>query len=420
MMPLRRLLSLILCLSLAAPMEGFAVLKSRTPETMLALVDEYVQETLSEQPGPIHLGAGRAAWLAKNVVGQVITLSPEDFNMFLFYTVERYIKDAKHRPQIYLLLKQIHDAIKADLDNTKQLKEGPYHEMVKGSYSYLTWIIVLYVGFRFKAAHTMRGREFLMEIEKREMAIGKNKYYRSAYNVASNPVVWGGLAGAGIGYVNYLRELDKVRRSDPLEILKVVQANLACDLSYRGLEVEQEWLKIKDEPNAIGVLGPKLQEKARNLMAESAVLSKQYKRLQSLDTKERLFQQTLKELPENWAQFRKSLTEAEESKDGQCRQMSLIHLKLELEKIDTAITKDMPEKPAVLQGGENIDPKLKPVPKPAQKDDSDFQRHLGGEMVNEPEVTPPAQKEQKVPAVSAPVEDEDNDELMDAPRKEDE
>jgi hypothetical protein len=335
MILLRRLLSLTLCLSLGWPAPGFAVLQSRTPEAMLALVDEYVSETRSQQPGPIQLDIGRANYLAQYVVGQVITLNAEDFNTFMFYAIERYVKEPDQRPQIYLLFKQLHDALAADLQNSKQLRDGPYHEMVSGAYGWMTWILVLYVGFRFKATQTLRGREFLAQVEKRELAIGRKKYYRSAYNVVSNPLVWSSAVGAGLGYWNYLIQSNRVHKLDPLEILKVVQAQLACDLSYRGLEVEQEWLDIKNEPSAIEQRGRQLQQKIEAIASEAATLHKQYKRLESLDVKERLFQQSLKLFPqaENWQQFRKSLSEAEESKDGQCRQMSLVHLKLELEKI---------------------------------------------------------------------------------------
>jgi hypothetical protein len=360
----RRLLSLTLCLSLGWPAQSFAVLQSRTPEAMLALVDEYVQE-IQTQPGayspPIFgrssisrsrrntpFEIARATYLAQRVVGQVITLNAEDFNMFMFYAVERYVKEPKQRPQIYLLFKQLHDAIAADLQNSKQLRDSPYHEMVSGAYSWMTWILVLYVGFRFKATQTLRGREFLAEVEKRELAIGRNKYYRSAYNVVSNPLVWSSAVGAGLGYLNYLIQSSRVHKLDPLEILKVVQAQLACDLSYRGLEIEQEWLNIKNEPLAIAQSGPQLQEKITEITSQAATLHKQYGRLESLDVKERLFQQTLKLYPqaESWQQFRKNLSEADDSKDGQCRQMSLVHLKLELEKIADGIKDEMPEKKA--------------------------------------------------------------------------
>jgi hypothetical protein len=340
----RRLLSLTLCLSLAWPAQSFAVLQSRTPEAMLALVDEYVREMQSDQPGPMQLDIGRANYLAQYVVGQVITLNAEDFNTFMFYAVERYVNEPEQRPQIYLLFKQLHDAIAADLQNSKQLRDGPYHEMVSGAYGWMTWILVLYVGFRFKATHTLRGRQFLAEIEKRELAIGRKKYYRTAYNVASNPLVWSSALGAGLGYWNYLIQSNRVHKLDPLEILKVVQAQLACDLSYRGLEIEQEWLNIKDDPSAIAQRGRELQQNLKQVAAESSTLHKQYKRLESLDVKERLFQQSLKLFPqaENWQQFRKSLSEAEESKDGQCRQMSLVHLKLELDKIAEGLKDNLP------------------------------------------------------------------------------
>ena len=354
---IRRFLSLTLCLSLGLPTQGFAVLKNRTPEAMLDLVDEYVREMQSQQPGPIQLSVGRATYLAKNVVGQVITLNPEEFNMFLFYATERYVKEPKQRPQIYLLYKQIHDAIIADLENSKQLRDGPYHEMVSGAYGWMTWVLVLYVGFRFKAAQTLRGREFLAEIEKRELAIGRNKYYRSAYNVVSNPLVWSSAIGVGLGYWNYLIQSNRTHKLDPLEILKVVQAQLACDASYRGLAIEQEWTNMKSDPATISLRGKPLLKKIVDLQSEAALLQKQYKRLESLDVKERMFQQTLKLYPQagSWLEFRKNLIEAEESKDGQCRQMSLIHLNLELEKISTGLKKELPEEPKHFLGGENID-----------------------------------------------------------------
>ncbi len=340
MIRLRHALNFILCFALVMPFPAMAGAGQRTPESMLSLVDEYINEVKSDQPGPIFLLAGRDEYIAKAVVGQIDTLEAEDFNLFLFHLMERFVDSPTQRPYLFSLLKLIRESIAADLANTAQLREGPGHEIITGAYTYAAWILIGYAGVRFAAARSARGAEFIRELHKREIALNQApRIYKIGYKVAGNPLVWSAAAGAGIGYWNYLLQSNRVHRLDPIEVLSVVQAQLACHLSYKALEIEDEFELIKNSDEKVKSDGKAFLEKVKNIGEQAGVLEKQFARLQSLDISERLFQKTLKQFPlsADWQQFRSALSEAEMSKDGQCRQMSLTHVQGELEKMAVVI-----------------------------------------------------------------------------------
>lgn len=364
---MRILISLTLSLTIFSSSAGFAANVAATPTDMLNLVDEYIAENRSTQTGPIHLDVGKQVYLAQAVVGQVIGLTPEDFNMFLFYTIERYIKRPSERGEIFTLLKELRDAIAVDLHNTQMLRDGPGHSIVNGAYRKAAWVLVMYAGFRFAATYLTRGKAFLSIMEQQELAlIQRGPYYRLAYRVATNPLVWATAAGGAIGYWDYLRDRNKTQKLDPIEILNVVQANLACDLSYRALEVEDEYEKYSSDPKLLEGVAPRLLRKIDWIGGQAELLKKQFARLQSLEIGERLFNERLQRFPpaKNWQQFRSNLVDAEKLKDGECRAISLDSLNLHFTKLAMILAGYV--KPEDLKGRRNNpfegDPEQVPPP----------------------------------------------------------
>lgn len=356
-------LSLILALtSVAQAAPGL-----RNPEQMLTLVDEYIAEVSSKQPGPVYLLTGREAYLAKAVATQIAALEPEDFNLFQFYLMDRYIKEPAQREHLYAFNRIVRDMIATDLANSASLRSGPWHEVVVGSYTYGAWILLgSVIGWRFLFSRSTRAVDFARGLKQRELSMAQSPaLYRLGYKAATNPLILSVGAGAGAGYLNYLLQSQRTHRVDPLQIMMVVQAQLACHLSYSGLAIQEKFESIRNAEEFPAEEGKKLLAEIASIGEQSKVLSQQFGRLEQIDVRDPLFQRTLQQFPksESWAQFRSSLTDAETSRDGKCRQMSLVHLKLELDKTAMVIGNLMPVPEETSPGTSDQIP-VTPIPLP--------------------------------------------------------
>lgn len=336
---MRIMISLTLSLSIFASNVQAAQV-AVTPSEIDKIVDEYIGEAKSSQAGPMHLSVGKQVYLAQAIVGEVIGYTPEDFNMFLFYTIERYIKEPQNREVIFTLLKELRGAISADLFNSKMLREGPQHNIVQGMYRHAAWVLVMYAGFRFAATYLTRGKQFLSVMEKKELElIQRGPYYRLGYRVATNPLAWSTAAGAGIGFWEYLRDRNKTQKHDPIEVLEVVQASLACDLSYRALELQDEYEKFSKDPEMLGLRATRLLSKIEDIGNQAGLLKKQFSRLESLEIGERLFNERMQRFPpaKTWQKFRSNLVQAEQLKDGECRAVSMENLERHFKKLTATL-----------------------------------------------------------------------------------
>lgn len=332
----RRLLCAVVALLL--PLQSFAAVNRSDPARMLELVDQYLAELKVQPTGNKDLfNAGQQAYLANAVSAQINTLEPEDYNVFLFYLMDRYIKNPDERKDLFTFVKALHDSNASEWARYKQIDDGPAHFVVDGVFAYGTWILLGgIVGWRVVMHTPARNTALVQSMQRLELSMAtKPKPYRYTYKVLSSPFTTSALAGGIVGGLEYIREKSKARRLDPLPVLNVVQSQLACLVSYQGLELADRFEAVRNDSEALVREFQGLDAAITQTHKEASLLVEQYPSLDNLDVTDRLFQQKLAQLPQakNWQEFRKNLIEAEQSADGQCRQMSLTHLKIQLEEL---------------------------------------------------------------------------------------
>jgi hypothetical protein len=319
------------------PATSFAAVGATPPAGMMDLVDLYVKELATASPDNMFGRIGKEEFLAKAVATQVATLEPEDFNVFLFYVMDRYIKNPGERKALFAFVQALRESVAADLANTAQIEQGPAHEMVTGAYTWGAWILIGgLIGWRVILASPLRTSTFMQKLQQQEMAIARApRAYRLTYRITTNPLLWASAGGAGIGYFQYLLEKNRTHRLDPSRILNVVQAQLACQLSYQALDLEDRFEAARGDDERLRSAYPDLDAGITRTLEQARDLTDQFPRLDNLDVRDDLFQQDLRSLPmaKNFQDFRKDLSEADQAPDGRCRQMSLTHLILATEQL---------------------------------------------------------------------------------------
>lgn len=326
------ILSLTLSFTLFANSLAYAAV-SGNPKDALQLVDEYLQMR-SAKPAEgqtpkeaLFNALGKEDYITQAVAMQLLSLEPEDFNLFLLYFMDRYVNKPSERLVLFDFLKILRGMIENDLANTELVKEGPEHYLVEGSYSYLMWIVVGgAIGWRTIMASPLRNSAFLREVGARDAAlIRSSRVYRYSTKIMRNSLIGASVGGVGIGYLDYLLQSHRTHRLDPAEILMVVQANLACQLSYDALKLNERVEAAVNDEKTVVQLAPALKLELTATIENAQVLLKEFPRLTKLDVNDRLFAKTLSFVPpaKDWQQYKKLLNESEANQDGQCRQISM-------------------------------------------------------------------------------------------------
>ncbi len=331
----------------------------RSPEQMMGLFDEYLAHVTSQQQGPVWLEYGRQKFLARAVIAQIAAMRPDDFNALMFLMMERYVNKPAERQYLFNFLSATTESLSADLEYSRALQAGPQALMLEGSYKYGIWLLIAgHVVFKVALSRNVKGLADLMrQLRQREVALTEmNKFYGLSYRVATSPTTWLTVAstagGAGLGALEHLIQSSGTHRLNPMIATMVVQAQLACHLSYQGLAVQEEFESVKNDPAKLKEAKPALLEQITTIAGQGKVLAEQYSRLENLDVRDRLFKKVLEQYPtaDNWQKFRTMLTEAETSQNGQCRQMSMLHLKNELDKTAAEIRALVPEDTPAVPG----------------------------------------------------------------------
>ncbi len=333
-------------LALILSLTSFSVNAQQPLERSAKLLDDYighVRRLPSDSPWST---VGRNEFLAKAVVMQLATLRPDEFNLFLFHMMDKYVNQPEDRAAIKSLADTLGVELAADFEASKMLQNGPLQYVIRGAYSYGAWLMLAgAIGWKFIFARSQSTAEFLRQIRQRELTLNqKGRFASLGYRVATSPTTWivGGSLGLGAlgGYIEYVLKSNSTYRINPATVLMVVQAQLACDLSYQALTIQEKFESLMNDSDQLEKeYGPMLTE-IRRIRAEAQGLSEQWPRLENLDVQDRLFAEVLEQFPqsENWRDFRKALSEAETSRDGRCRQMSMLHLNQELEKLESYLT----------------------------------------------------------------------------------
>lgn len=310
----------------------------RTPDQGIQMIDEYIKATAAQAQQNIFSEIGNRDY-TQAVATQLSTLEPEDFNLVLLNIMNRYAATPSERSSLFALVMSLQSMLADDLANTKALDDGPASLVLRGATTtYAAWIFVAgLIGWRaIVTSKSPRLVELVNSVRQREVAIAKTPTpYRLAYR-AANPLVWGSMAGgAGLGYLQYFLETHRTHRINPMETLRVVQAQIACHISYQSLQSADDLAALRGNRAKLASDSAQLFNQIQALHAQAEELEKEYPTLDSLDNKDRLFQANFKHFPSSpdFQSFRKSLTDADQSHDGQCRAMSMIHLKNSLESL---------------------------------------------------------------------------------------
>ena len=333
---------LALAIALGPHAPAHATVTGRTPEQMIALFDEYVkhaklQKDAAHPATPDWTTIGGKEFLTKTVISQLSAVEPADFNLFIFYIMDRYVNQPTEREIIFDFISSLSAAIAPDLEITRRLQSGPTAFVLEGALVYGTGLLLVgSLAWKFIFSRAGWGLEFMRHLRQRELALNNiSRVFGGGFKLGTHPMTLAFTAGAAAGYIkDYVIPGGSTRRFDPSAILMVIQAQVACHLSYRGLELQNRYEAIQDDPEQVAKEQQDLAGKIKDIQTQSQELVTQWPRLESLDVKDRLFIKTLNAFPKatDWQKFRQSLSEAETSQDGRCRQMSLIHLNRELAK----------------------------------------------------------------------------------------
>jgi len=321
---------------------------------MVQLVDEYLAHVKSAQTGPVFLPVGRQEYLAKAVVAHLASQQTEDFNLFQFYLLDRYVKKIEERPYLFSLMQLLRDHLKDELATTELVRQGPGENIKQSIYSYWIWIaLTIGVSWRIMLNRSTALNERVMHIN--QSIAERGRIYNMPYRIVVNPLTTAMVPATAWGYFQYFMESQKAHKVDPGEVLKVVQAQLACHLSYRGLELQDRYESLAGKPQELQAAAESMRKDAGAVVQQATLLSEQYPYLQNIRLKDRFFAASLERFPksDSWKQFRDVLNSTDADQPGTCRQLALEFLISEMK----SLTDKLPEAaPAAPQPAETSPP----------------------------------------------------------------
>lgn len=338
----RRMLALLLAAWL--PVSASAAVTAYDPAALARLVDDYVKELNEVAKDQTLASIAQQQYYAGLIGLQVAKLEPEDFNKFSLDLVGRYVARPEERKAVGTFIKGMKKAISADLEHTEMIRSGPTESIVKGMTWYGTALLALTVvagrGVRMAAPYKYFSpiRPLATKLEQADLAIAQMSRTKR-YAAKAAPWLAASSVGAGLGYLEWSLEMNKTHRLDPeQDLLNVAQMSLACDLSYRGLDLEDA-LNGKT-PQDVDKAYAQLSPEAKAILAETEVLLDQFPRLDNLETADRLLARKLGHLPPaaDFQALRKNLVEHMGVRaDRSCQAVSLTHLKLKVTELSQMI-----------------------------------------------------------------------------------
>lgn len=326
------------------------------PQATFSVVDKFI--TMQSEKAPEDAKAkmlaptAKAAYLSKAISLQILSLEPEDFNLFLFYFMDRYIHKPDERKVLFKFLESLRGMMEADLNNTAMLKDGPEAMILEGTYTYGTWILLggtAMLGWRAIVSNPMRSGTLVNQMAQREASqVRSNSLVRYGTRLATGAgalTVASAAVGGIAGYLEYVMKTHRTHRLDPIQLLMVVQAQLACQVSYDTLQLADRLENDEKDDETLKRDGKALLEALTTLNAQAKVLLEQFPWLSKLTVNDRIFQQTLAAYPkaQNWQEYRKILNESPEDRAGQCRAMSLERVTRKLDEMTDSLYEDLPD-----------------------------------------------------------------------------
>lgn len=330
----------------------------------MSLVDDYLRQ-MAKDPKSKDFSAlaqiARQQHLQDVVVAQIERLVPGDFNIFLFALLERYAQHPDERALLASLFTAIRQDIAPELEATQTLKEdGAVGSAWDGTVSnYAFWIAIgasVAANWLLKYHGILEGPQqtaaLANSIERDAVNVRAPRFSRMAKQgliragVRTGAIAVGAGSGAAIGYLYYLLENNKTHKLDPAIMLQVLQANLACELSYQALKLDDKFNQDLLSADGLGNNGPTYGKDILSLMTQATELKKEYPQLENLLMRDRIFQEHVNALPpaRSWQELRSHLNATDKAVEGQCQAVSMDVL-LNSMLIDLAQVPPPPEAP---------------------------------------------------------------------------
>jgi hypothetical protein len=338
----------LICLFLALlfPLTSIAAVLSSNPGDVARMLEEYIAETGKPLTSKSKVEEAAKAEYLQGIALQARRLEPEDFNLFLLYLVDRYVKNPSQREILYQFAGSLHDAIAVDLANTEAVENGPADELTSGAIGIVSlYALTAIIGWKYIWANPLRSTAFAKRMSQIEADMSRAKpAYRLPYKIGTNPLILSAAAGAGWAGYQYWLAKNRNYRRDPLVILSLAQANLACDLSYKGLELQGRFEAIRGDEAKLRAEYQDLSDKIQDIRAQSKLLLDQSNQLDNLYVSNPYFQKDLQELPSgsDFQKLRDRLSDMEKAPEGRCHELAWTDLDNSLEdlksNLDSAFT----------------------------------------------------------------------------------
>ncbi len=276
-------------------------------------------------------------YILQGVATQILSLDPEDFNMFTLFLMQRYIHSPVERPVIVDFIKTFRPSLAADLEFTRRLRQGNLGHVYDRSWVYMFGVLLTGLAFRKIFVNRLNSSEFLRQVR---INTATNAPLRYSGRVIGNPWVYSAAGGVGLSHLHYVMfEKSRNRRLDPSPILRVVQAQIACQLSFETLELIEKVEKLIPSDEQLNAEKHPLRATYNRIAGEAEHLVKDFEELENLDIADRKFQENLGLLPnvKDFQDLRRQLTESPNPADGQCRQVPMAILLKRLSELNAVI-----------------------------------------------------------------------------------
>jgi hypothetical protein len=353
---MKRALCLLMALLIANP--SFAGVSRSSPSRAMVMVEDYLtlaalhekmlkMPDVTEKQKLLQLIADYE-YLQQGIQAEILGLTFDDFNVFLLYLLNRYINKPQERATLFEFMKTLRETIEPDLAYSERLRLGPGDRVMNGTMIYGALLLVgILVWHRIFAARVSR-HELVQLVRSKQAALAnKSKTLRYVGRTLGTSFTVSAAGGAIGGYLEYLLESNRMRRLDPMTMLAIVQAQVACEVSYDTLQLKDRVETLYKDKTQLNLHLQELHAETKRLSAQSHELVEQFDWLANLDVKDRMYQDYLERLPtaDSWQKLRSQLSEAEQSQDGQCRQVSLTLVNKQLGEIQSIL----PELPPAVQ-----------------------------------------------------------------------
>lgn len=337
---MKKMICMFLSLTIFASSAHAGVTNSHSSAAM-----EVVDEFMEDQKSQLAMQA-QADIIDEGMINRIYALEPEDFNIFLFELMDRYIRNPIQRPRLSKFIEGMRDGIAGDLAYAEALRKGEYGCVLDNAMKYSVYALVGGIVWRAVWTFGRAGRrsEFLKQVRTNLASVGKKGMALRMARRGGNAFAVSLATGAAAAMIENIWQSHSGHRMDPLPILRIVQTSLACDLSYRTLEFYEHVNKIvqsADSEERLSREGAILLADTRILGIQARTLLNEYALLENLSVNDPMFRKNFEHMPveKNWQDLRKNLFHEDVSRDGMCSRVSLGDITEKVSELEAVLPK---------------------------------------------------------------------------------